>query len=49
MKHVEWTGEGLWVRAENKEVFEDRFYSVKDIATIPVQVVGKAVEVRRSL
>lgn len=45
VKHVEWTGEGLWVRAENKDVFEDRFYTVKEIATIPVQVVGKAVEI----
>lgn len=49
VKHVEWTGEGLWVRAENKDVFKDRFYSVKEIATIPIQVVGKAVEVRRAL
>ena len=45
VKHVEWTGEGLWVRAENKDVFKDRFYTVKEIATIPIQVVGKAVEI----
>ena len=49
VKHVEWTGEGLWIRAENKDVFEDRFYNVREIATIPVQIVGKAVEVRRML
>lgn len=49
VKHVEWTEDGLWVRAENKEVFADRFFTVKEIATIPVQIVGKAVEYRRSL
>lgn len=45
VKHVEWTGDGLWIRAENKDVFEDRFYTVKEIATIPVQIAGKAVEI----
>ena len=45
VKHVEWTEDGLWVRAENKDVFKDRFYTVKEIATIPIQVVGKAVEI----
>lgn len=49
IKHVEWTDEGLWLRAENKDVFKDRFYSVKEISTLPVQVIGKAVEVRRAL
>lgn len=44
IKHVEWTSTGMWVRAENKDVFDDVFYSVQEIATIPVQVVGKAVE-----
>ena len=49
VKHVRWTMDGLWVMAENKDVFPDRFYSVKEISTIPIQVVGKAVEVRRKL
>lgn len=49
IKHVEWTDAGLWLRAENKEVFPDRFYTAKEISTLPVQVIGKAVEVRRSL
>lgn len=49
VKHIEWTGDGLWVRAENKSVFQDRFYTVKEIATIPVQIAGKAIEVRRKL
>lgn len=49
IKHIEWAEDGLWIRAENKEVFKDRFYTIKEIATLPVQVVGKAVEVRRKL
>lgn len=45
VKYVEWTDDGMWVRAENKDVFEDKFFTVKEIATIPVQIVGKAVEI----
>lgn len=45
VKYVEWTDDGMWVRAENKDVFEDEFFTVKEIATIPVQIVGKAVEI----
>ena len=45
IKHVEFTDDGMWVRGENKEVFEDKFYSIKDIVLLPVQVVGKAVEI----
>lgn len=48
-KHIEWTSDGLWIRAENQTVFQDRFYTVREISTIPVQIVGKAVEVRRKL
>ena len=48
-KFVEWTDDGMWIRAANTSVFADRFYTAKEIATIPVQVVGKAVEVRRKL
>lgn len=45
IKHAEVTKEGVWIRAENKEVFEDRFYSVEECLTVPVQIVGKAVEI----
>lgn len=45
VKYVEWTDDGMWVRAENKDVFEDKFFTVKEIATIPVQIAGKAVEI----
>lgn len=48
-KHIEWSSDGLWIRAENTDVFQDRFYTVREISTIPVQIVGKAVEVRRKL
>ena len=40
-KHVEFTESGLWLRAENKDVFADRFYTIQDVATIPVTVIGK--------
>lgn len=48
-KHVEITLEGVWLRAENKEVFEDKFYSVQEVMTLPVTIIGKAVEIRRNL
>lgn len=45
IKHVEFTEDGMWVRGENKEVFEDKFYTIKDIVLLPIQVVGKADEI----
>lgn len=45
LKHVEITSEGVWIRGENKEAFEDRFYSMQEVLTLPVQIVGKAVEI----
>lgn len=44
-KHVEVTNEGIWLRAENKDVFEDRFYSVQEIVSLPVTIIGKAVRI----
>ena len=44
-KHIEVTNEGIWLRAENKEVFEDKFYSVQDVLSLPVQIIGKAVSI----
>lgn len=49
LKYVEVTDTGIWVRALNKEVFEDRFFSVKEVLTLPVTIIGKAVELTRSL
>lgn len=44
-KHIEVTNEGIWLRAENKEVFEDKFYSVQDVLSLPIQIIGKAVSI----
>ena len=46
-KHVEITSEGIWLRAENKEVFEDKFYTVQDVMTLPVTLIGVATEIIR--
>lgn len=48
IKHVQIVTDGIWLRAENKEVFEDRFYSVQEVLTLPVSIIGKVVEARRS-
>lgn len=45
VKYVELTETGIWLRAENKAVFEDRFYTVQKCLTLPVQIIGKAVEI----
>ena len=45
LKHCEITKDGLWIRGENKDVFEDRFFNVQECLTIPVQITGKAVEI----
>lgn len=49
VKYVEKTDTGIWLRAINKEVYEDRFYSVQDILTLPVTIIGKVVKVERNL
>lgn len=48
-KFVEVVENGIWVRALNKEVFEDRFYSIQDVLTLPITIIGKAVAFRREL
>ncbi len=49
IKYVEVVENGLWLRAENKEVFEDKFYTVQDIINLPIKVIGKVVELRRKI
>lgn len=44
-KYVELTPEGIWLRAENKDAFEDKFYTMQECLTLPVQIIGKAVEI----
>ena len=45
VKHVEMTDTGVWLRALNKDVFEDKFYTTQEVMTIPIQIVGKAVSI----
>lgn len=45
VKHIEMTENGVWLRAVNKAVFEDVFYSTKEVMTIPILIVGKAISI----
>ena len=47
IKYVEVAENGIWLRAENKDVFEDKFYSVQEVLTLPVSIIGKVVELKR--
>ena len=49
VKFVEVVENGIWIRALNKEVFEDRFYTIQDVLTLPITIIGKAVAFRRAL
>lgn len=49
IKFVEIVSDGVWLRAVNKSVFEDRFYSVAEVMTLPVTIIGRVTELRRSL
>lgn len=49
IKFVEIVENGVWLRALNKEVFEDRFYTIQDVLTLPITIIGKAVAFRRML
>ena len=48
VKFVEVVDNGIWVRALNKEVFKDRFYSIQDVLTLPITIIGKVVAFRRT-
>lgn len=47
IKYVEIVENGVWLRALNKEVFEDRFYSIQEVLTLPITIIGKVVEIQR--
>lgn len=49
VKFVEVVENGIWIRALNKEVFEDRFYSIQEVLTLPITIIGKVVAFRRTL
>lgn len=48
VKFVEVVENGIWVKALNKEVFEDRFYTIQDVLTLPITIIGKVVAFRRT-
>lgn len=48
VKFVEVVENGIWVRALNKEVFEDKFYNIQDVLTLPITIIGKVVAFRRT-
>lgn len=48
IKHVQVAENGVWLRAENKEVFEDKFYSVQEVLSLPVTIIGKVVLSQRN-
>lgn len=48
VKYVEIVENGVWLRAINKTVYEDHFFTVSEVMTLPIKIVGKVVEVRRT-
>ncbi len=49
IKMVEIVQDGVWLRALNKDVYPDKFYSIQEVMTLPITIIGKAVSVRRDL
>ncbi len=49
IKYAEIVSDGLWIRAENKEVFEDKFYDIGQIMNLPIKLMGTVVAVKRRL
>ena len=47
VKQVEIADNGVWIRALNKDVYEDHFFTIHEVMTLPVTIIGKVVEVRR--
>ena len=48
VKHVEIVENGVWLRADNKSVYKDRFYTTHEVITLPISIIGKVVEMRRN-
>lgn len=49
VKFVEVVENGIWVKAVNKEVFADRFYTIQDVLSLPITIIGKVVSFERKL
>lgn len=47
VKFVEIADNGVWLRALNKDVYPDTFYTIREVMTLPVKIIGKVTEVRR--
>ena len=47
VKYVEITENGVVLRAENKDVYEDRHFTISEVMTLPVTIIGKVVELKR--
>lgn len=43
-KHVETAENGIWIRSENPE-YEDVFFTVKDVLSLPITIIGVAEEI----
>lgn len=48
VKRIKLDKNGLWLLPENPS-FDALFYSKEDVSTLPVKIIGKAVEIRRSV
>ena len=49
VKYCEITDHGIWLKAENKSVYEDRFYSISQVLTLPITVLSRVIELRRKI
>ena len=49
IKRIYHRSDGIDIVGDNVRAFPRMFYSNHDIATLPVRIMGKAVEVRRDL
>lgn len=49
IKYLEITSDGIWLRAENKDVFPDKHYTIAEVMSLPITVIGKAVSLERKL
>lgn len=49
IKFVEIVENGVWLRALNKEAFEDKFFTIQEVMTLPVTIIGKVVAFERKL
>lgn len=49
VKYCEIVPDGIWIRAENKEVFPDTFYDISQIMNLPVKIIGTVVAIKRKL